>query len=304
MADFTSGGWSIFIVVVTVASLVALFFLAWTLSARRTSSGPVETSGHVWDEDLEEYNNPLPRWWLNLFYLTVIWAALYLAAYPGLGSYNGMLAWSQEGQYAAEVAAADAKYAPVFEKFANQDLAQVAADDEAQKIGGRLFATYCTACHGSDAGGARGFPSLRDGDWLYGGTPEAVKASIANGRTGAMPPWGAAIGADGVKHVTAYVEQLAGRSTDDAAAAAGRQVFQANCIACHGPDGKGNQMLGAPNLTDDIWLYGGSTEKIAESIDKGRNGQMPAHGELLGDAKVHLLAAYVLSLGGAQTAAE
>lgn len=302
MADFTSGGWSIFIAVVTVVSLVALWYLAWALSARRTGGGPVETSGHVWDEDLEEYNNPLPRWWLNLFYITIIWSALYLAAYPGLGAYKGMLAWSQQDEYAAEVAAADAKYAPVFDKFANQDLAQVARDPEAQKIGGRLFANYCTACHGSDAGGARGFPNLRDGDWLYGGTPEAVKTSIANGRMGAMPAWGAVVGADGVKQVTAYVEKLAGRTTDEAAATAGAKVYQTNCIACHGPDGKGNPMMGAPNLTDDIWLYGGSTEKIAETIEKGRNGQMPAHGELLGNAKVHLLAAYVLSLGGSQAA--
>lgn len=298
MADFTSGGWSVFIAVVTVVSLVALLYLAWVLSARRTGSGPVETSGHVWDEDLEEYNNPLPRWWLNLFYITIVWGALYLAAYPGLGAYKGMLAWSQQDQYAAEIAAADAKYAPMFEKFVGQDLAMVAQDAEAQKIGGRLFSTYCTACHGSDAGGARGFPNLRDGDWLYGGTPEAVKASIANGRQGAMPAWGAIVGADGVKSVVAYVEKLSGRATDDAAATAGQQVFQTNCVACHGPDGKGNPLMGAPNLTDDIWLYGGTTEKITETIDKGRNGQMPAHGELLGDAKVHLLAAYVLSLSG------
>ena len=157
MADFTSGGWSLFITIVTIVSLIALFFLAWKLSARRTDSGPVETSGHVWDEDLEEYNNPLPRWWLNMFYLTIIWAGLYLIAYPGLGTYKGMLGWTQQGQYDAEMAAAEAKYAPLFDKFAGADLAQVAQDPEAQKIGGRLFSTYCTTCHGSDAGGARGF---------------------------------------------------------------------------------------------------------------------------------------------------
>ena len=304
MADFTSGGWSVFIAVITIVSLVALLYLAWTLSARKTSSGPVETSGHVWDEDLEEYNNPLPRWWLNLFYITIVWAALYLAAYPGLGAYKGMLAWTQLDQYANEVAAADAKYAPVFEKFASEDLAVVAKDPEAQKIGGHLFATYCTACHGSDAGGARGFPNLRDNDWLYGGTPEAVKASIMNGRQAAMPAWGQIIGGDNVKNVVAYVEKLSGRATDDAAAAKGQAVFQTNCVACHGPEGKGNPLMGAPNLADDIWLYGGSTEKITESIENGRNGVMPAHGELLGNAKVHLLAAYVLGLGGGESDAK
>jgi cytochrome c oxidase cbb3-type subunit 3 len=297
MADFTSGGWSIFITVITVVSLVALSLLCWMLSGRAGTSS-VETSGHVWDEDLEEYNNPLPRWWLNLFYLTIAWGLLYLIAYPGLGAFKGMLGWSQEGQYEAEVAAADAKYAPLFAKYAGMDLAQVAQDPVAQKIGGRLFAAYCTTCHGSDAGGARGFPNLRDGDWLWGGEAAMVKASILNGRQAAMPAWGAIIGPAGVQQVTAYVETLAGRTTDAAAAAKGQQAFQTNCAACHGAEGKGNPMMGAPNLTDDIWLYGGSTAKIAESIDKGRNGIMPAQGELLGEDKVHLLAAYVLSLGG------
>jgi len=297
MADFTSGGWSLFIAIITVVSLVALSFLCWLLSGRAGTSS-VETSGHVWDEDLEEYNNPLPRWWLNMFYLTIAWGALYLIAYPGLGAFKGMLGWSQEAQYQGEIAAADAKYAPLFAKFAGTDLAQVAQDPEAQKIGGRLFAAYCTTCHGSDAGGARGFPNLRDGDWLWGGEPATVKATILNGRQAAMPAWGAIIGPEGVQQVAAYVESLSGRATDAAAAAKGQQVYQTNCVACHGAEGKGNPMMGAPNLTDDIWLYGGSTAKIAESIDKGRNGIMPAQGELLGEDKVHLLAAYVLSLSG------
>jgi cytochrome c oxidase cbb3-type subunit 3 len=297
MADFTSGGWSIFITVITVVSLIALAILCWALSAR-TGAGSVETSGHVWDEDLEEYNNPLPRWWLNMFYITIAWGFLYLIAYPGLGTFKGMLGWSQEGQYESEIAAAEAKYAPVFAKFAGMDLAQVAQDPEAQKIGGRLFAAYCTTCHGSDGGGARGFPNLRDGDWLWGGDAVAVKTTILNGRQAAMPAWGAIIGADGVQQVTAYVEKLAGRATDEAAAAKGAQVYQTNCVACHGAEGKGNPMMGAPNLTDDVWLYGGSTVRIAESIDKGRNGIMPAQAEVLGEEKVHLLAAYVLSLGG------
>jgi cytochrome c oxidase cbb3-type subunit III len=302
MADFTSGGWSIFITVITLVSLVALSILCWMLSGRAGTSS-VETSGHVWDEDLEEYNNPLPRWWLNMFYLTIAWGFLYLIAYPGLGAFKGLLGWSQTGQYATEVAAADAKYAPLFAKFAGMDLALVAQDSEAQKIGGRLFAAYCTTCHGSDGGGARGFPSLRDGDWLWGGEPAMVKTSILDGRQAAMPAWGAIMGADGVQQVTAYVETLSGRKTDAAAAAQGQQAYQTNCAACHGADGKGNPLMGAPNLTDDIWLYGGSTAKIAESIDKGRNGIMPAQGELLGEDKVHLLAAYVLSLGGGGTPA-
>lgn len=296
MADFTSSGWSWYIGILTVGGLLGVFLLAWRLSSGRTGTGPVETSGHVWDEDLEEYNNPLPRWWLNLLYLTIGWALLYLLAYPGLGAYKGLLGWTQQGQYEAEVAAADAQYSPIFARFAGMDLAAVAKDRAAQKIGARLYSTYCTACHGSDARGARGFPNLRDDDWLYGGEPAQILSSITNGRQAAMPAWGTILGADGVKQVTAYVEQLAGRQGDSAAAATGQQLFKTNCVACHGADGNGNTALGAPRLTDDIWLYGGSTEKIAETITKGRNGKMPAHLDLLGENKVHLLAAYILSL--------
>lgn len=299
MADFVSPAWSWFIIVTTLVSVAALFFLNAWLSARRPAGAdPEETSGHVWDEDLEEYNNPLPRWWLNLFYITLVWSVLYLVAYPGLGAIKGFLGWSQEAQYDAEMAAAEDKYAPLYKRFLDTDLAALAKDPQATVVGGRLFNNHCSTCHGSDARGARGFPNLRDGDWLYGGTPEAVKTTILTGRQGVMPPWGAIIPPDGQKDVVAYVERLSGRQVDAAAAERGAAVYQANCIACHGPDGKGNPMLGAPNLTDDIWLYGGSTEKIAESVAKGRMGQMPAHGELLGEGKVHVLAAYVLSLQG------
>lgn len=298
MADFTAGYWSWFIGGITLLSLIALLLFAWTLSARRSGDGPVGTSGHAWDEDLEEYNNPLPRWWLNLFYITTVWGILYLLAYPGLGAFKGLLAWSQEGQYKGEMAAADGKYAPVFAQYAAVALDQLAQDPKALVIGERLYSAYCTGCHGSDARGARGFPNLRDGDWLYGGDGAQIETSIQDGRQGIMPPWGQAIGADGVTQATAYVEQLAGRTTNSAAAAAGKQVFETTCVTCHGADGKGNPLLGAPNLTDGIWLYGGTTAKIAESIRAGRNGVMPAHQEFLGAAKVHLLAAYVLSLSG------
>ena len=299
MADFIQGFWSLYIAIPTVLGLIGVFCLAWRLSSRPAAGESTGTSGHVWDEDLTEYNNPLPRWWLNMLYLTIVWGLLYLLAYPGLGTFKGLLGWSQQDAYEAEMSEADARYAPIFARYADQPIAEVAADPKARKIGERLYATYCTGCHGSDARGARGFPNLRDGDWLYGGTPEAIEASITNGRQAAMPAWGAILGVDKVAQVTAHVEQLAGRTTDSAAAAAGQAVFKTHCAACHGPEGQGNPLMGAPNLSDDIWLYGGSTKKIAESIQGGRNGHMPAHGNLLGPARAHLLAAYVYGINQA-----
>ena len=297
MADFMHAFWSWYIAVPTVLGLVLLFLLAWQLSARRPANEPVETSGHVWDEDLAEYNNPLPRWWLNLLYLTILWALGYLVAYPGLGAYKGLLGWTQESEYQKETAAADRQYAPIFDAYAQLDLETVAADPKAARIGQRLFATYCTGCHGSDARGARGFPNLRDRDWLWGGDAVAIETTLRYGRQAAMPAWGPILKDDGVRQVAAYVETLSGRKSDEAAAAQGKTLFQTNCVACHGPEGKGNQAMGAPNLTDDLWLYGGSTAKIEESIRGGRNGHMPAQESTLGPAKVHLLAAYVLGLG-------
>ena len=297
MADFNSAIWSILIASVTIVSILALLWFTWyQANSRRPGHGEkVETMGHSWDGDLQEFNNPLPKWWLNMFYITLVWGIGYLIAYPGLGTFKGMLGWTEQGQYEAEMAQAETTYGPLFDKFKSTDIAKLADDAEALGVGKRLFATYCTQCHGSDAGGARGFPNLTDNDWLYGGTPQAIEASIVTGRQGAMPAWGAIIGEEGTQNVASYVEHLAGRQIDQAAVDAGQKVFNTTCVACHGADGKGNVALGAPNLTDDIWLYGGSRERIVESIAVGRNGRMPAHAEFLGAAKVHLLAAYVYS---------
>ena len=305
MADFDSALWSIFIAVTTVVSIVVLFWFTWTQArGRRPSQGEqIETMGHTWDGDLAEYNNPLPKWWLNLFYITMAWGIGYLTAYPGLGAFKGMLGWTQADQYASEMAQAEATYGPLFDKYKGEDIAKLADDADALGVGRRLFATYCTQCHGSDAGGARGFPNLTDNDWLYGGTPAAIQQSILDGRQAAMPAWGAIIGEEGTQNVASYVEHLAGRQVDQAAVDAGQKVFATTCVACHGADGKGNVALGAPNLTDDTWLYGGTRERIVESISKGRNGRMPAHREFLGEAKVHLLAAYVYSFSQGNTPA-
>jgi len=295
MSDFVNGFWGWYVALLTFIAIVACVLLLRSQSIKRATGAP-ELHGHIWDGDLAEYNNPLPRWWMWLFYLTIVFALVYLLLYPGFGSFTGIFQWTSRGEYEAESQKAASEYGPIFNKFAQQDLAVVAKDPEARAIGQRLFLTYCSQCHGSDAGGGFGFPNLRDKDWLYGGDPETIKASIMNGRNGTMPPLGAAIGGEAaVKEVANYVMSLSGASHDAVLAAKGKEKF-AVCAACHGADGKGNQQIGAPNLTDDVWLFGGSERTVMETITGGRVSQMPAHKDFLGEAKVHLLAAYVYSL--------
>jgi cytochrome c oxidase cbb3-type subunit III len=297
MADFTSEFWSAAIAIITIVSILGCAALLFSQSKRRRTPGQVDTTGHVWDDDLAEYSNPLPRWWMWLFYLTVVFALVYLVLFPGLGSFGGTLGWSSQQRFEAEMAAANREFGPLYEKYRSMDLKAVAADPQAREMGQRLFLNNCAQCHGSDAGGSRGFPNLRDGDWLYGGAPEQIKASIAQGRSGLMPPQAATLGtAEDVKDVAAYALSLSGRTHDGLRAQRGKSKFATLCAACHGQEGKGNPMLGAPDLTDKVWLYGGSEPAIVETISKGRNGIMPAHQDLLGEAKVHLLAAYLLSL--------
>lgn len=297
MADFTSGFWTWFIGVITVTSIVGLLYFVIRLSrGKRPSGEQAESMGHVWDEDLYELNNPLPRWWLNLFLITLVWAAVYLFLYPGLGSYKGYLGWSQTTQYQQEIDRANEKYGPIYEKYQNQDLRALARNDDARTIGRRLFATYCTTCHGSDAGGARGFPNLRDSEWLHGGKPQDIETTILDGRTGAMPAWGAVLSDEDIFNTAEYVRTLSGLSADPEIASMGKKIFNQYCAACHGPDGKGNQQLGAPDLSNDIWLYGGAQKTIIETIKNGRNGRMPPHRDFLGKARVHILAAYIYGL--------
>ena len=297
MSDFVSGFWNVYIAVLTAIALVACVGLVLAMSTRRKPAGTKpELHGHVWDGDLAEFNNPLPRWWVGLFYLTIVFSVVYLILYPGFGSYAGVFKWTSTGQYKNETQLADSRYGPTFNRYLEQGLAVVAADPEARGIGQRLFLTYCSQCHGSDAGGSIGFPSLRDKDWLYGGEPETIKASIMNGRQGVMPALATAVGGrEGALQIAHYVLSLSGNPHDSIKAAFGKDKFLV-CAACHGPEGRGNTALGAPNLTDDIWLYGGSQDAIVETILNGRKGLMPAHKDFLGEAKVHVLAAYVYSL--------
>jgi len=295
MAEFTSAFWPWYIGIIVIASIVGLVILVRWQSGGRPSDKP-ETMGHVWDGDLQEYNNPLPGWWLKLFYITLFFGIGYLILFPGLGMFKGVLGWTETGQYEAEMKKAEETYGPIYAGYQKIAIPELARNTEAMKTGGRLFATYCTVCHGSDARGAKGFPNLRDAEWLYGNSPEAIEATILNGRGGAMPAWEGALGKEGVANVVQYVLSLSGRKVDEAAAKAGEEKFKQMCIACHGPDGKGNTAIGAPNLTNDIWLYGGSQADVTQTVAHGRNGQMPAHKNLLGEARVHLLAAYIYSL--------
>ncbi len=308
MADFFNDGWSLYIIVLTVLSIIGCGLLLWSqskLKVKLDTEGkplPVQTTGHVWDEDLMENNHPLPAWWSKLFYLTIVFAFGYLALFPGLGSIQGMLGWSQASKYEQEMQAGEQQYGPIFTKYQAMAIPALAQDPQAREIGERLFLNSCAQCHGSDAQGSKGFPNLADGDWLYGGDPDTVKTSILEGRTGMMPPMAAAIGGgEEVRNVANYVLSLSGSSHDPIKAVMGKAKFGA-CAACHGAEGRGNPVLGAPNLTDKTWLYGGGINNVMDAINKGRGNMMPAHKTLLSEAKVHLLAAYVWGLSNKSSA--
>ena len=300
MNEFTGNFWNLYIAVLTIASIFGCGLLLWsqsTIKIEKKEDTTTNTTGHIWDDDLTELNTPMPRWWMWLFYLTIIFGLAYLFLYPGLGSYDGKLGWNSDAAYRAELQKADAQYGPLFNNYMTQDLKTVAADHDAHEIGERLFLTNCAQCHGSDARGSKGFPNLTDNDWLYGGDPTTIETTILHGRSGQMPPMAAALGSDKeVENVANYVLSLSGSTNNPIKTAFGKSKFMAVCAACHGANGKGNYALGAPNLTDKIWLYGGGVDSIMETIRQGRSNSMPAFEDFLGKEKVHLLAAYVWSL--------
>ena len=312
--------WTIWISVITLGSIVGCFILLrWNLT-NYTGHPEGESMGHEFD-GIVEINNPLPRWWTILFYATIVWSFFYLALYPGLGSFEGFWGWRSSNQdirsleesaqaridakeqgliveYDRELDYAAEKFDPIFEAYAQVPVEELVKNEEAVKVGQRLFMQNCSQCHGSDARGNMGFPNLTDDDWLYGGSGAKIKETLTNGRIAAMPAWIDAMGEQGIKETVAYVLSLSGREMEenhDALAEAGKARFMA-CAACHGMDGKGNQMLGAPNLTDNIWLYGGSERAITETLTYGRNGVMPSFKKTLGDNKIHVVATYVYSL--------
>jgi len=296
MSDFNHGFWSIYVAGVTLAGILACLLLLWVTSRKKVAPSSDNTTGHVWDEDLTEMNNPLPLWWVGLFIATIVFSLLYLVAYPGLGSYQGELKWTQKGEYEAEVSQANQALEPLYAQFTAKAPEELAGDAHAMAVGERLFMNNCAQCHGSDARGSKGFPNLADGDWLYGSTPVKIKETIAKGRTGTMPPIAAAVGtSDDVKNVAHYVMSLSNAPHDSLRAQLGKGKF-AVCAACHGMDGKGNAALGAPNLTDDVWLHGYGEQAIIHIVNAGRTNQMPAQEGKLTDAQIHVLTSYVWGL--------
>ena len=298
MSDFFSSGWGIYIALVTGVGIIWCLYLLF--SQRKTNvtyeaDGSVADTGHVWDDDLRELNNPLPRWWMWMFVLSCVFAIVYLILYPGMGTYEGTLGYTTRNAHDASVVQANQQLKPIYAKYMDMDAKQVAADPAAREMGQRLFLNHCAQCHGSDAGGSKGFPNLADTDWLYGGDTQDIKQTLVAGRAGVMPAF-AHLESTQVSDVANYVRNLSGLAADQIKVGRGAEVYKANCAACHGAEGKGMAAMGAPNLTDKVWLYGGSEATIVETVLKGRNGMMPAHETILTPEKIHLLTAYVWGL--------
>jgi cytochrome c oxidase cbb3-type subunit 3 len=289
--------WHWFVAAGTIVFTIwCIWLISWSAKQGPQNVADDDLVGHKWDGDIEEWNNPAPKWWLYLYFITIAWAVGYMIAFPSLGNYQGMLGWSQEGQYEAEMQAAAENYEPIYEKFAAMEFTELSQNAEAQALGKSLFASYCTTCHGSDARGAPGYPNLTDNDWLWGNAEAELIATIGNGRQAAMPVLAPALGGDaGIDNMVKYVKSLSGGEAD-AGAMSAQPMFMALCSVCHGVDGTGNKIFGAPNLTDETWLYGSSAETVRETIVKGRNGQMPPHGDLFGENRTKILAAYIYSL--------
>ncbi len=302
MSDFVNIGWAWYAGGITAAGLLFCVFILLVASKRKVMAND-NTTGHVWDEDLRELNNPLPRWWMWLFVITVVFAAVYLALYPGLGTLPGSFKWSSTGQWQAEQDKAHATMAPVYAKFSAMPAADLAKDAQAMGIGERLFINNCAQCHGSDAHGSKGFPNLTDSDWLGGSGADYIEKTVTGGRIGMMPPMAAAVGsADDVKNVANYVLSLSGSAHNNLAAQLGKPKFAA-CAACHGADGRGNQALGAPNLTDKVWLHGWGEAAVTAMVNQGKTNVMPKFEGRLSAEQIHVLAAYVWNLSQATAVA-
>ncbi|GKS74062.1 cytochrome-c oxidase, cbb3-type subunit III [Acidovorax sp. SUPP950] len=296
MSDFTHNFWSVYVAGLTVVGILGCLLLLWITARKKVAPSTDNTTGHVWDEDLREMDNPMPRWWMWLFVLTIVFGFGYLAVYPGLGRFAGQFGWTQAGEYEAEMAKARTELAPLYARFAAMKTEDMAANPEAMAIGERLFMNNCAQCHGSDARGSKGFPNLSDNDWLHGGAPENIRETLEKGRMGTMPPMAAAVGSpEDIRNLAHYVLSLSGSPHDSLRASLGKSKFTA-CAACHGMDGKGNTALGAPNLTDDVWLHGWGEAAITAMVNHGKVNVMPAQADKLTEAQIGVLTAYVWGL--------
>ena len=276
----------------------------------------VETTGHAWD-GIKELNNPLPRWWLWCFYLTSVWGVGYVILYPAWplvnGATAGILGYSTRGEVAAEIAEYEQQNAALTEALANVELASLSDNPDLNRYavagGAAVFRANCSQCHGSGAAGAKGYPNLLDDDWLWGGTIEQIAYTINHGirneldddaHYSQMPAFGEILEDGEIPQVVSYVQFLSGQDHDAEAAKLGAAIFEDQCSACHGEQGKGDPDQGAPNLTDAIWLYGGDEATLTETITYSRFGVMPPWGERLGAANLNAVAAYVHQLGGGE----
>lgn len=301
-----SAAWSWYVIALVLLNIFGCVWLLWWTGKRRPGDpGPTDTS-HVWDGDITEYNQPMPRWWINLFYITIVFGIGYLIYYPGLGSFVGTSKWTSVGEHDADKAIQDRKLEATFSPYAGKPIDVLARDPKALKLGRSIFGNTCATCHGSSGQGAIGFPNLNDKIWHWGGSPERVLQTVLDGREGVMPPWGPVLtgmgGEHAVEYVVAYVRSLPSPDKslqNDYMAAQGKPLYEGVCVACHGPAGKGNIDLGAPDLTDGYWLYGDSNESLTKTIVEGRHGVMPSHRLLLGETRSRLAAAYAWSLSNA-----
>ncbi len=297
MSDFFSGFWGYYIAVISLGGIAWCVYLLFSQRAwLKRNVEVVEDTGHVWDGDLTELNNPVPRWWTVMYLALCIFALIYLVLYPGLGTYKGTLGFSAGKQVQQQQAALNARIQPIYERFAAMDIPEIARDEGAREIGQRLFLNNCAQCHGSDAKGGRTFPDLTDRDWLWGGEPEQIMQTITDGRRGIMPPWQGTISPAEASDIAQYVRSLSGLAHDALRVVPGKRGFDTYCVACHGAEGKGNPLVGAPNLTDNVWLYGSSEASIVETILQGRDNQMPAQENILTPEQIRLLTAWVWGL--------
>ena len=305
-----TAAWSWYVIALVALNIAGCVWLLWWTARRRPGDPKPEDTSHVWDGDLTEYNKPLPRWWINMFYLTIVFAIGYLVWYPGFGNFTGYGKWSSQIEHDRDAAKVATTLEKTFAPYQGKPIDVLARDPQAVKLGLSIFGNTCATCHGSAGKGAIGYPNLTDDVWHWGGSPEQVLQSVLDGREGVMPPWGKILegmsGADATDYVIAHVRQLGdedGGARGDFAAARGKTLYEGVCVACHGVDGKGNQALGAPDLTDGYWMYGDSREALRNGIANGHHGVMPAHRALLGETRSRLVAAYVWSLshGSAET---